>query len=64
MASAYLGDHGNVSYTRTLTPFGNQCRLGGGGVRTITGSGLTGPRVVLIGGGAGFNGGVIGDAVR
>ena len=52
LPSAYLGAYGNVSYTGTLTPFCNQYRLGGGGgVLTIAGGGLTGPRVVQIGGG-------------
>ena len=47
-----LGAYGSVSYTGTLTPFGTQYRLGGGGgVLTIAGGGLTGPRVLTIGGG-------------
>ena len=58
LASAFLGAYGNVSYSGTLTPFGNTYRLGGGGgTLTIAGGGLTGPRLVIIGGGgpgAGF----------
>jgi autotransporter-associated beta strand protein len=49
---AFLGAYGNVTYTGTLTPFGNTYRLGGGGgVLTMPNGGLTGPRIVVVGGG-------------
>ncbi len=49
---AYLGAYGNVTYTGTLTPYATQYRLGGGGgVLSLPNGGLTGPRVVQIGGG-------------
>jgi autotransporter-associated beta strand protein len=52
LPTASLGAYGNVTYTGTLTPFGNVYRLGGGGgVLTLPNGGLTGPRSLLIGGG-------------
>ena len=56
LPQATLGAYGNATYTGTLTPFGTQYRLGGGGgVLTMPNGGLTGPRIVQIGGGGPFN---------
>ena len=52
LPQVFLGAYGAVNYTGTLTPFGAAYRLGGGGgVLSIPGGGLTGPRVLTIGGG-------------
>ncbi|HZJ16064.1 MAG TPA: autotransporter-associated beta strand repeat-containing protein, partial [Chthoniobacteraceae bacterium] len=52
LPGAFLGAYGNVTYTGTLTPFGNAYRLGGGGgVLSMPNGGLSGPRQLIIGGG-------------